>query len=98
MSTIFRARSEGLFVGIVITVFHRQFEKEFKKLSAKDKTIVLDRLDLFAQNPFDRLLRNHPLKGKYLGYRSIDIKPDLRVLYYGHEKIKVIFARIGTHS
>lgn len=82
----------------MIIVFHRQFEKEFKKLSARDKIITLDRLDLFIQNPFQHSLRNHALKGKYLGYRSIDIRPDLRALYYGDEKVKVVFAKIGTHS
>lgn len=82
----------------MIIVFHKQFEKAFKKLSSKDKAITLDRLDIFAKDPFDRLLRNHQLKGKYLGYNSIDIKPDLRALYYGDEKVKVIFARIGNHN
>lgn len=82
----------------MIVIFHKQFEKEFKKLSPKDKTITLDHLELFAQNPFDQSLRNHALKGKYIGYRSIDIKPDLRALYYGDERVKVIFARVNTHS
>ncbi len=49
------------------------------------------------EDPFNARLRNHPLLGKYNGYRSIDIRPDLRAVYkdYGDE---AIFVALGTHS
>lgn len=82
----------------MIVVFHKQFEKEFKKLSPHDKSVVTNRLELFSHNPYDRSLRNHPLKGKYAGYCSIDIRPDLRAVYYSEGKMQATFVRVGTHS
>ena len=49
-------------------------------------------------NPFDITLRNHALKGKYLGYRSIDVTGDVRLLYKQQNGDIYIFAFIGTHS
>ncbi len=49
-------------------------------------------------NPFDITLRNHALKGKYLGYRSIDISGDVRALYTVKGNVIILFAFIGTHS
>ena len=46
---------------------------------------------------FDPILNNHALKGKYLGYRSINITGDLRVLYK-KEGNMMIFTVIDTHS
>jgi addiction module RelE/StbE family toxin len=76
----------------------RSFDKQYAKLSPQDKLRFRQRLELFQINPYDKTLRNHGLKGKYLGYRSIDIKGDLRALYYFEDNIVYIFAFIGSHS
>lgn len=78
--------------------FSRNFEKQFKKLPEKDKQKFYLRLKIFKQDPFNPVLDNHGLKGKYLGYRSIDIKGDLRALYTIKGNKIVIFGFIGTHS
>lgn len=78
--------------------FTKRFTKQFKVLKPNQKLRFYDRLELFKKNPHDPLLRDHALKGKYAGYRSIDIEGDLRVLYYIKNDIIVIFAFIGTHS
>ena len=59
----------------------KTFDKQYSKLNNKTKTIYKNRITIFKDNPFDFRLRNHALKGKYLGYRSIDITGDTRVLY-----------------
>ncbi len=76
---------------------HRSFEKKLKKLPKKLREKVKERLLLFLENPFHSLLDNHPLKGKYLDYRSINITGDWRALYklIGNE---CIFSVIDTHS
>ncbi len=78
--------------------FTKGFTKQFKLLEAAQKRRFSERLILFKQNPYARELRNHALRGKYTGYRSIDIQGDLRALYYVANDRVVIFAIIGTHS
>jgi len=78
--------------------FSKTFEKGFKKLTPSQKNRFYDRLSLFEQDPLSRILRNHALKGKWVGYRSIDIAGDLRALYYNDGEKIVIFAFIGSHS
>jgi len=76
----------------------KKFDKQFVKLDAKNKQKFKTRIVLFKNNPFDITLRNHALKGKYLGYRSIDITGDIRALYTVKGDIVIIFGFIGTHS
>ena len=49
------------------------------------------------QDEFDPVLNNHALKGKYQGYRSINVTGTLRVLYKS-EGETVIFITIDAHS
>ena len=74
------------------------FDKQYSKLNGKTKAQFKQRLVLFRGNPFDVTLRNHALKGKYLGYRSIDITGDVRALYTVRENTIIIFGFIGTHG
>jgi addiction module RelE/StbE family toxin len=78
--------------------FTHGFLKQFKALHPKQKERFYSRLDLFKKNPHDKSLRDHALKGKYAGYRSIDIAGDLRALYYVNGSTIVIFAYVWTHS
>lgn len=76
----------------------RSFDKQYLKLAGADRRRFRERLRLFRANPYDKVLRNHALKGKYLGYRSIDIRGDLRALYKIEGNTIIIFAFIGSHS
>jgi addiction module RelE/StbE family toxin len=76
----------------------KSFDKQYARLPKTDKTRFKQRLEIFQTNPYDKVLRNHGLKGKYLGYRSIDIRGDLRALYYVEADVIFIFAFVGTHS
>ncbi|MBI2415448.1 MAG: type II toxin-antitoxin system mRNA interferase toxin, RelE/StbE family [Candidatus Kerfeldbacteria bacterium] len=73
----------------MIIVFHKNFNKQLKKLSQKEKTKVAERLKLFMV---------HPLVGRYQGYRSIDIAPDLRALYIKTSDDTATFVELGSHS
>ena len=81
----------------MIIIYHRNFEKNYKKLSSKGKNELKERLVLFAKDEFNPILNNHALKGKYLGYRSINISGDLRALYKT-EGNQIIFVAINSHS
>jgi addiction module RelE/StbE family toxin len=74
------------------------FDNQYSKLSEDDKKRYKKRIVVFQTNPYDRQLNNHGLKGKYLGYRSIDVRGDLRALYKVEGNIVIIFAFIGSHS
>jgi len=76
----------------------KAFDKQYPKLNLKVKNSFKIRLELFKANPFDISLRNHALKGKYLGFRSIDVTGDVRALYTTQGDTVIIFGFIGTHS
>jgi addiction module RelE/StbE family toxin len=77
---------------------HRKFVKQYKKLQISVQKKCDMQLLLFAENPFDKSLSNHPLHGKYQGYHSIDITGDIRAVYQYVDENVVLFVRIGTHS
>lgn len=78
--------------------FHKNFEKSYKKLKGADRKKTKDRLGVFINDPFDSQLNNHPLKGKYEDYRSINISGDLRAIYKYINDDECVFVEIGTHS
>lgn len=76
----------------------KAFDKQYARVSLKVKASFKRRVEVFKTNPFDISLRNHALKGKYLGYRSIDVTGDVRALYTTQGDTIIIFGFIGTHS
>lgn len=78
--------------------FTKQLTKQFKKLPAPHQQAFYTRLRIFREDPYAPILRNHGLKGKYLGFRSIDIQGDLRALYYVKDDTIYIFGFIGSHG
>ena len=73
------------------------FKKDFQKLSQRLKEKFAERILLFEKDQFDPILNNHALKGRYLGYRSINVTGDLRAIFKksGNEAIFVV---IDSHS
>lgn len=82
--------------------FARKFTKEYDRADQKIKQTVNKRIDLFSKDPFNPQLRNHPLSGKYSGYRSINITGDWRAVFLVlgqiDSEIVVSFEMLGTHS
>jgi len=78
--------------------FHKNFEKKFNKLRVSDKKKARERLYLFSKDPFDTVLENHPLKGRYADYRSINITGDIRAVYKFLNENECIFVAVDTHS
>ena len=79
-------------------IFQKSFEKKYKKLPNKIKLKVKEKNILFVQDSYNSSLNNHALHGKYMGYRSINITGNLRIIYKFLDKDKVLFTEIGTHS
>lgn len=76
---------------------HKDFEKQYKKLRENEKKKFKTRRDLFLLDEFHPTLNNHTLKGKYLGYRSINITGDLRAVYVKNGD-EVTFITVDSHS
>jgi addiction module RelE/StbE family toxin len=78
--------------------YTKTFKNQYKKLPTKIQDQFGDRLKLFLVDPTDSRLRIHPLKGKYVGYWSMNISGDFRTLFRRDGEEIIIFGLIGTHS
>ncbi len=78
--------------------FHKNFEKQCKRLKKREQKKVQERLELFLKNPFNPQLNNHSLKGRYTDYRSINITGDLRAIYKFIREEESIFVVVDSHS
>lgn len=55
-------------------------------------------LGIYLKNKTDRQLNNHTLTGKYLGYRSMDVTGDWRIIFEEIDDETIKLVNIGTHS
>lgn len=78
--------------------FRRGFEKNLKNAPQKIQDAFYDRLDLFLNDQYHFLLRNHRLFGFYNGKRSINVTSDWRALYSVDDKGDVYFSHLGRHA
>ncbi|MEX1061506.1 MAG: type II toxin-antitoxin system mRNA interferase toxin, RelE/StbE family [Patescibacteria group bacterium] len=81
----------------MIVRFHRNFEKQYRKLNGNQKNKFQERLKVFLYDEFNPTLNNHPLRGHYQGYRSINVTGDLRAVYK-RLKDAAVFVAIDIHS
>ena len=78
--------------------FSPQFFKSFEKLPRLIQTQAKKKDEWFRQNPFDRRLNTHKLKGKLAGIWSYSINNAYRVLFRFLNDNEVIYYDIGTHA
>jgi addiction module RelE/StbE family toxin len=78
--------------------FHKQFERQYAVLDGKLRDKFKARMKIFINDEFDPMLNNHPLRGRYEGYRSINITGDMRALYKMKKEKQFVFIYIGNHS
>lgn len=79
-------------------LFRTYFQKKYHKLGNKLPLQIKNRIFLFTENPSNPQLRNHPLRGKYNGYYSINITGDYRAIYKIINKDVAEFTDIDTHD
>jgi addiction module RelE/StbE family toxin len=78
--------------------YSRQFVKQLAKQPVKVRQATYLRIRLFTDNPFDPLLRNHPLQGKLKGLYSINVTGDVRAIYEIIGDEIYLYQMVGTHS
>ncbi len=78
---------------------HKNFSKQYKRLSKERQDQVNKALIIFFNNPLDQNLRNHSLKGKYAGLNSIDAAFDLRIIFRQEKNYAIVFLlKVGSHN
>lgn len=79
--------------------YHKNFEKNFKRLSSKLKQKTLEAIKKFTKDPHDPMLRNHSLKGQLKGLRAFSVTGDVRIIFKEKDNyILVIMLDIGIHN
>lgn len=76
---------------------NKDFEKDYKKLPKNIQQKFKERILLFQKDQFDPVLNNHSLKGRYLGYRSLNVTGDIRAIYRKTSQ-EIVFVAINSHS
>lgn len=82
--------------------YSKRFLKQLRNASLKIKTAFRNRLSIFIENQTHPILNNHPLKGEFKEYQSINVTGDWKALYSESisqkgEKV-IVFEMLGTHS
>lgn len=78
--------------------FAKSFDKQFEKLPRKSQERARAVLDLFIQDVVNPRLRNHSLKGEWLGHCSISAGGDLRLHFKWINDNTVLFVAVGSHA
>ncbi|MBD3329920.1 type II toxin-antitoxin system mRNA interferase toxin, RelE/StbE family [Candidatus Peregrinibacteria bacterium] len=79
--------------------FHKHFEKRLKKLSPTIKNKTISAIKCFSEDPFDKKLKNHALRGKLKGKRAFSVSGDIRVIFEEFDDyILVIMLDVGSHA
>ena len=79
------------------TRYTREFKKQYTKAPEKIRSAFKMRRDLLASDFKNPVLNNHKLKGKFRGYKSINITGDWRAIYLKQSRV-MMFVMMGTHS
>jgi len=79
-------------------IFHKNFDKQYKKLPRNTQIKVQEINILFEKDPYNPMLNNHALHGKYGSYRSINVTGNIRIIFKILDDNTVLFVHIGTHS
>ncbi len=76
---------------------HREFERQAKKLSQDLRRKLWERIALMGTQEFNPLLNNHKLNPPWVGYRSINITGDYRLIYKRINTDTWYLRAVGTH-
>lgn len=78
--------------------YAKRFIKQFKKAPKQVQLSLKEGIKLFELDKFHPLLNNHALRGKFEGYRSINITGDWRAIFSEVDVNTLYFQELGIHS
>jgi mRNA interferase YafQ len=76
------------------------FKKDVKRAQKRGKDMARLKaviVVLLSDETLPERLRDHPLRGDWIGYRDLHIEPDWLLLYRKTDEA-LMLARMGTHS
>lgn len=76
----------------------KKFKRNFGRLPPAVKKQFITRRKLFEIDPFNPLLHNHSLTGKFSDCRSFNVNGDVRAVFSFIDAQTVHLIDIGTHS
>jgi mRNA interferase YafQ len=83
-------------------IYKSSFKKDFKRVlkQGKDPVKIQNVVKLLcSQEPLPPALRDHPLSGKYAGYRDCHVEPDLVLIYrIVRNQLQLVCVRLGSYS
>ncbi len=74
-----------------------RFRKQFKKLSAEERSMFRQKLSLFAENPLHPSLRTKKIKGTDDLF-EFSVNMDIRVVWFYEGNTLVALVDIGHHN
>lgn len=80
---------------------NKNFKKAFRtRIKNNPKLVkkVKERVELFAHNPQNPILKDHQLTGGKKEFRAFWITGDIRIIYFQISKNEVLLIDIGTHN
>lgn len=77
--------------------FKKNFIKKFKKLPKNTQIKFNEKIKIFSKDPFNVILNNHSLHGKYANSRSINVTGNIRAVFEEIGENHVEFVAIGSH-
>lgn len=78
--------------------YSRNFIKQLARQPVKIELALKLRIQLFQEDMYNPLLKNHALQGKLKGYYSINITGDIRAIYQIIGDEVYLYDMIGSHS
>lgn len=78
--------------------FEKQWHKYLRRLTAKEKQQLRDRLTLFKEDIFDSRLKTHHLKGNLKQYYAFSIFYSDRIVFKLLSDDEILFLYIGNHD
>lgn len=78
----------------------KSFKKSFKKLSLKDQ-MLFDTISkrMSEGEVLEPKYCDHPLKGRYMGFRECHLRPNLLLIYEKQDDKLILYCLdIGSHS
>jgi len=77
--------------------YTRRFHKNFKTLTAQEKTQIKNKLDLLTENPTHPSLRTKRIQGSDRLYES-GVNMDIRIVWYYKGDAVILLPDVGHHD
>ncbi len=75
-----------------------KFARQYKKLPDNIKDLAEEKEKIFRQDPFDKRLKTHKLRGELKGYLSFSINYNYRIIFDFVDDKTVRFYSVGNHD